>query len=47
MLPINMELGVMTPYLTATTTHKYVQWLKNHLEWAFQRAKETNDKEIR
>ena len=47
MLPIDVELCVMTPDLTATITHKYVQQLKNHLEWAFQRAKEVNGKEIR
>ena len=47
MLPIDIQFGVRTPDLAETTTHKYVQKLKKRFQWAYQRAKEVNDKEIK
>ena len=38
MLPIDIELGVMTPYLSETVTLKSVKELQRRLEYAFRKA---------
>ena len=45
MLPINLEFGVFTPDIAEVATHKYVQKLRHHLEWAYNKARQINEKE--
>ena len=45
LLPIDIEFGVRTPDITAITTHKYVEKLKNKMKWAFKKAAEISLKE--
>ena len=44
-LPIDIEFGVRTPDLIATSTQNYVEKLKKRLAWAFKKAQEVNEKE--
>ena len=45
LLPIDIEFGVFTPDISEVATHKYVQKLKHRLEYAYQKAKEFNERE--
>ena len=44
-LPIDVELGVTLPDLTATKRQNFAKKLKVQLKWAFKVARETNDKD--
>ena len=44
-LPIDIEFGVRTPDLVATSTKNYVEKLRRRLAWAFKKAQEVNEKE--
>ena len=44
-LPIDIEFGVRTPNLIATSTKSYVEKLQQRLAWAFRKAQEVNEKE--
>ena len=44
-LPIDIEFGVRTPDLIATSTQNYVEKLEKRLAWAFKKAQEVNEKE--
>ena len=44
-LPIDIEFGVRTPDLVATSTKKYVEKLQKRLAWAYKKAQEVNHKE--
>ena len=39
MLPINIQFGVQTPCVVASTSHYYIQKLQRRLEWAYKIAK--------
>ena len=41
-LPIDMEFGVRTPDLIATSTQNYIENLEKRLAWAFKKAQEVN-----
>ena len=45
LLPINIEFGVFIPDIHKTMTHKYVQTLRNHLEYAYKKARLIDSKE--
>ena len=45
LLPIDIEFGVFTSDVHEMTTHKYVQKLKNHLEYAYKRVRWVDSKE--
>ena len=45
LLPIDIEYGVRTGDLVASTTHSYVQKLQKRLEWAYKKAQEVIQKE--
>ena len=45
LLPIDLKFGVFTPDVAETATHKYVQKLRHCLEWAYNKAREINEKE--
>ena len=45
LLPIDIEFGVFTPDVTGVATQKYVQMLKDQLEWAYNKAREVSAKE--
>ena len=45
MLPIDVEFGVMTPYLNEVVTSKYVKELQRRLEYAFKKAEKFSKKE--
>ena len=47
LLPIDIEFGVFTPDISEVATHKFVQKLKHHLEFAFMKAKEFSMKEAK
>ena len=44
-LPIDIEFGVRTPDLFATSTQNYVEKLEKRLAWAFKKAQQVNEKE--
>ena len=44
-LPIDIEFGVRTPDLVATSTKNYVEKLQKRLAWAHKKAQEVNYKE--
>ena len=44
-LPIDIEYGVTQPQMMEKSRQNYARKLKAKLKWAFQLAKETNDKE--
>ena len=44
-LPIDIEFGVRTPDLVATSTKNYVEKLQKRLVWAYKKAQEVNHKE--
>ena len=44
-LPIDIEFGVRTPDLVATSTKNYVEKLQKRLAWAYKKAQEVNHKE--
>ena len=44
-LPIDIEFGVRTPDLVATSTRNYVEKLQKRLAWAYKKAQEVNHKE--
>ena len=44
-LPIDIEFGVRTPDLIATTTQNYVEKLEKRLAWAFKKAQQVNEQE--
>ena len=44
-LPIDIEFGVRTPDLIATSTQNYVEKLEKRLAWAFKKAQQVNEKE--
>ena len=44
-LPIDIEFGVRTPDLVATSTKNYVEKLQKRLAWDYKRAQEVNHKE--
>ena len=44
-LPIDIEFGVTTPDLVATSTSSYVEKLQKRLASAYKRAQEVNQKE--
>ena len=44
-LPIDIEFGVRTPNLVATSTNDYVKKLQKRLAWAFKKAQGVNHKE--
>ena len=45
-LSIDIEYGVTLPNLADTTRQNYAQKLESRLKWAFQVAKDFNEKEI-
>ena len=45
LLPINIKFNITTPYVSTSSTHKYVDKLQSGLQWAYKRAKEINNKE--
>ena len=44
-LPIDIEFGVRTPDLVATSTRNYVEKLQKRLAWSYKKAQEVNHKE--
>ena len=44
-LPIDIEFGVRTPDLIATSTKNYVEKLQKRLAWAYRKAHEVNHRE--
>ena len=46
-LPFGIQFGVQTPDLTGTSQHTFKQKLQNRLKWAYNMAKEINDKETK
>ena len=44
-LPIDIDFGVRTPDLVATSTTSYVKKLQKRLAWAFKKVQEVNYKE--
>ena len=44
-LPIDIEFGVRTPDLIATSTQNYVEKLEKRLAWAFKKAQQINEQE--
>ena len=44
-LPIDIEFGVRTPDLIATSTQNYVEKLEKRLAWAFKKAQQVNEQE--
>ena len=44
-LPIDIEFGVRTPDLVATSTKNYVEKLQKRLAWAYKKGQEVNHKE--
>ena len=44
-LPIDIEFGVKTPDLIATSTQNYVEKLEKRLPWAFKKAQQVNEQE--
>ena len=44
-LPIDIEFGVRTPDLIATSTKNYVEKLQKRLAWAYRKAQEVNHRE--
>ena len=45
MLPIDVQFGVRTPDIIASTSHGYIQKLQRRLEWAYKTANVINQKE--
>ena len=46
-LPIDIEFGIRTPDLIATSTKSYVEKLQKRLAWAFRKTKEVTKKRRR
>ena len=46
MLPIDVQFGVRTPDIVASTSHGYIQKLQGRLDWAYKTANEVNKKEL-
>ena len=47
LLLIDIEFGVFTPDISEVATHKYVQWLRHRLEFAYTKAREFSAREAR
>ena len=47
LLPIDIKFGVFTPDISEIATHKFVQKLKHHLEFAFRKAREFSMREAK
>ena len=45
MLPIDIQFGVRTPDIVASTSHGYIQKLQRRLDWAYKTANEVDKKE--
>ena len=46
MLPTDVEFGVRTPDIVASTSQEYIQKLQKSLKWAYKIAQETSKKEL-
>ena len=44
-LPIDIEFGVRTSDLIATSTQNYVEKLEKRLAWAFKKAQQVSEQE--
>ena len=42
MLPIDIQFGVQTPDINASTLHSYIQKLQRRLEWAYKTSDEVS-----
>ena len=47
LLLIDIEFGVFTPDISEVVTHKYVQWLRHQLEFAYTKAREFSAREAK
>ena len=45
MLPIDIQFGVRTPDIVASTSHGYIKKLQRRLDWAYKTANEVIKKE--
>ena len=45
MLPIDVQFGVRTPDIAASTSHGYIQKLQRRLDWAYKVVNEVNKRE--
>ena len=45
MLPIDVQFGVRTPDIVASTSHGFIQKHQRRLDWAYKTANEVNKKE--